>query len=43
MRTVQRKIKTKLKECEAAYRDETELLLKKDTEKAWQGLQTITG
>lgn len=32
MRTVQRKIKTKMQECEAAYRDETESHSKKDTE-----------
>ena len=43
LRGVQRKIKTRMQECEAVYRDETESCLKKDTEKAWQGLQTITG
>jgi hypothetical protein len=42
IKNIPRQLKSKIKECKAAYKDKNENLFK-DSGKAWQGLQTITG
>lgn len=40
---VQKKIKSKIYECKAAYKHKLETFFKNDARRAWQGVQSITG
>uniref|UniRef100_A0A9J7XIF0 Reverse transcriptase domain-containing protein n=1 Tax=Cyprinus carpio carpio TaxID=630221 RepID=A0A9J7XIF0_CYPCA len=42
-KTVQKKIKSKINECKAAYKHKLENFFKGDARRAWQGVQSITG
>lgn len=42
-KTMQKKIKSKINDCKAAYKHKLENFLKNDVRKTWQGVQSITG
>lgn len=42
-KTMQKKIKSKINDCKAAYKHKLENFLKNDVRRTWQGVQSITG